>query len=119
MSQIRTLTTWNVELAKSAGDARREASEIVRAAAFLCQRTAAQFVPVDTGFLRSSITVGRPDGGQLGPGDLAAQVGPEANYGAFVEFGTSNAGAQPYMTPAAEQTSPWFAEQMRTRVGIR
>jgi HK97 gp10 family phage protein len=119
MSQMRTLGMWQAELAQSGAKARQEASQVVRAAAMLCQRTAVQLAPVDTGFLRSSITVGRPDGGSLRPGDLAAQVGPEANYGAFVEFGTSRAGAQPYMTPAAEQAGVWFTEAMRTQVGIR
>jgi HK97 gp10 family phage protein len=119
VTQFRTLLQWQVELAASGPQAITEASQVVRGAAFLCQRTAVQQAPVDTGFLRSSITVGRPDGGSLGPRDLAAQVGPEATYGAFVEFGTSRAGAQPYMTPAAEQTAVWFVEQMRTRVGIK
>ena len=119
MTQFRTLPQWQIELASSGPRATTDASRVVRGAAFLCQRTAVQLAPVDTGFLRSSITVGRPDGGSLGPRDLAAQVGPEAAYGGFVEFGTSNAGAQPYMTPAAEQTAVWFVEQMRTQVGIR
>jgi len=119
VSQIRTLATWNAELAKSGSDVRKEASQVVRATAFLCERVAKQLVPVDTGFLRSSITVGRPDGGSLQPGDLAAQVGPEAAYGAYVEFPTANTGAQPYMTPAAEQSGEWFTEAMRTQVGVR
>jgi HK97 gp10 family phage protein len=117
--RVHTLGTWTAELTQSARTVQREASEVVRTAAFLCQRIAVQLVPVDTGFLRSSITVGRADGGSLQPGDLAAQVGPEAAYGAYVEFPTANTGAQPYMTPAAEQVSPWFAEHMRTQVGVR
>ena len=108
-----------VELSQDAANAPAEASQVVRGAAFLCQRVAVQQAPVDTGFLRNSITVGRPDGGSLTVGDLSAQVGPEAAYGAFVEFGTSRMGAQPYMTPAAEQAGEWFVETMRTQVGIR
>ena len=119
MSKVVTLPQWNAELVMSSAQARQEASVVVRTAALLCQRTAVQRAPVDTGFLRNSITVGRPDGGALRPGDLEAQVGPEAAYGAFVEFGTTRAGAQPYMTPAAEQVGPWFVEQMRTKVGVR
>jgi HK97 gp10 family phage protein len=115
---VRSLPQWTVELAQSGVEANREASEVVRGAAFLCQRVAIQRAPVDTGFLRSSITVGKPDGGTLQPGDLAAQVGPEAAYGGFVEFGTSRMGAQPYMTPAAEQAGEWFVQTMR-QVGIK
>ena len=118
MSQFRTLGTWTAELAGQSAKSRVDASQVVRAAGFLCQRVAVQRVPVDTGFLRSSITVGRPDGGGLRPGDLSVQVGPEAAYGGFVEFGTARAGAQPYMTPAAEQAGEWFVEAMRTQVGI-
>jgi len=96
-----------------------QASQVVRTAAFLCQRVAKQRVPVDTGFLRSSITVSGMFGGPLKPGDLFAQVGPEASYGGYVEFGTSNAGAQPYMTPASEQAGEWFANEMTKNVGIK
>ena len=119
MSGVRTVASWTVELAQEPVRVQLEASQVVRAAAFLCQRVAAQRVPVDTGFLRSSITVGRADGGSLRPGDLSAQVGPEAKYGGYVEYGTSRAGAQPYMTPASEQAGQWFTEAMRTKVGIR
>jgi HK97 gp10 family phage protein len=119
VSKFVTLPQWTVELASSSGVVDGEASEVVRGAAFLCQRTAQQLVPVDTGFLRSSITVGTPDGTTLGPGSLSAQVGPEAAYGGFVEFGTSRAGAQPYMTPASEQAGEWFVQTMARQVGIR
>lgn len=54
--------------------------------------------PVDTGNLRSSIT-------QTVAG-LAAEVGPEASYGGYVELGTSRAGPQPFMGPAFDQVAP-------------
>jgi HK97 gp10 family phage protein len=120
VSQVHTVASWFVELSREPVKVQQEASAIVRAAAFLCQRTAAQRVPVDTGFLRSSITVGDPNGGPLRPNALAAQVGPEANYGYWVEFGNSRgAKPQPYMTPAAEQAGEWFANAMTRDVGIR
>jgi len=51
--------------------------------------------PVDTGFLRNSI--------QSAPEGLSgAQVGPHAEYAAYVEYGTVNMTAQPYMRPALE-----------------
>jgi HK97 gp10 family phage protein len=107
------------ELLRETQKANVEASMVVRGAAFLCQRRAIQKVPVDTGFLRSSITVGDIYGGALQPGALAAQVGPEAAYGGYVEFGTTNAGAQPYLTPAAEEASEWMVERMSKDVGMR
>lgn len=107
------------ELARDVAKANQEASQVVRGAAFLCQRVAVQRAPFITGFLRSSITVGSSDGGPLAPGALSAQVGPEAAYGGFVEFGTVNQSAQPYLTPAAEQASEWMVERMQRDVGIR
>jgi len=120
VSQVHTVASWFVELSREPVKVQLEASAIVRAAAFLCQRTAQQRVPVDTGFLRSSITVGHPHGGPLRPLDVMAQVGPEANYGYWVEYGNSRgAQPQPYMTPAAEQAGEWFANEMAKNVGIR
>jgi HK97 gp10 family phage protein len=118
VSNIRTVATWTAELAAEPLKVQLEASQTVRAAAFLCQRVAKQFVPVDTGFLRSSITVGSLFGGPLRPTDVAAQVGPEASYGGYVEYPTANTGAQPYMTPAAEQAGEWFVNEMAKKVGI-
>jgi HK97 gp10 family phage protein len=116
---VITVEAWVNQLVRQPGEMRKEASKVVREAAFLCQRIAIQRAPVDTGFLRESITVGGVQGGQVRSGLLSLQVGPEAAYGAFVEFGTTKAGAQPYMTPAAEQAGEWFTEAMRTRVGLQ
>jgi HK97 gp10 family phage protein len=107
------------ELLRETQKANVEASMVVRGAAFLCQRSAIQRAPKDTGNLRNSITVGDIFGGSLQPGVLSAQVGPEAAYGGFVEFGTAKQGAQPYLTPAAEQASEWMVERMSKDVGLR
>lgn len=56
---------------------------------------AQELVPVKTGLLRSSIHVERID-------HLAVQVRADADYAAYVEYGTSRAPAQPFMTPAIE-----------------
>ena len=120
MSKVHTVATWTAELTKEPFAVQFQASQIVRATAFLCQRVAMQKAPVDTGFLRSSITVGRIGGGRLRPGDMDAQVGPEAAYGAYVEYGTPNhPEPQQYMTPAAEQAGEWFVNAMAKNVGIR
>jgi hypothetical protein len=122
VSRFHTLASWTVELATNSVEANREASEIVRAAAFLCQQVAIDRVPVDTGTLQSSISVGRPGGpaGSLQPGDLTAEVGPTAGYGYWVEYGNSRgARPQPYMLPASEQAGEWFVQTMARQVGIR
>jgi HK97 gp10 family phage protein len=60
--------------------------------------TAQRLVPVDTGFLWSSIK-GKTSGGSF-------EVKASARYASFVEFGTSKMAAQPFMTPAVESI-PW------------
>lgn len=47
--------------------------------------------PVDTGALKSSISVDI--------GDLQFTAGPSVNYGGYVEYGTSKMAAEPYMGP--------------------
>jgi len=108
------------ELQRETTKVAMEASRVVRGAAFLCQRSAQQRVPVDTGFLRSSITVSGIFGETLLPGALAAQVGPEAAYGGYVEYGTArNPEPKPYLIPAAEQATEWMVERMSKDVGMR
>jgi len=118
---VITVGQFAAELQQSIAKANAEASQVVRGAAFLCQRVAVQRAPVDTGFLRSSITVGGIYGDTLTPGALAAQVGPEARYGGYVEYGvpSRNIPAQPYMIPAAEQATEWMVERMQKDVGFR
>lgn len=53
--------------------------------------------PVDTGFLRGSIRAVPGPGGSW-----IVQAG--ADYAAYVELGTVNNGAQPYLLPAVEVT---------------
>jgi HK97 gp10 family phage protein len=67
------------------------------------ERDAKAFAPVDTGFLRSSIGIDTdPDG-------LGGQTGPAANYGRFVEYGTSRMAPHAYMGPALDRHSGPFA----------
>jgi HK97 gp10 family phage protein len=64
------------------------------------ERDAKSIVPVDTGNLRASIesrVIRNNDG------DITGVVGTNTDYAAFVEFGTSKMGAQPYLRPAVEQ----------------
>ncbi|MFG1963091.1 HK97-gp10 family putative phage morphogenesis protein [Nonomuraea sp. NPDC049028] len=53
--------------------------------------------PVDTGNLKSSIGADFD-----GPG---FEAGPTANYGGYVEYGTSRMSPQPYMRPAFDKAT--------------
>jgi HK97 gp10 family phage protein len=68
-------------------------------------------VPVDTGNLKGSIrhsdlrTVGST-------GTIGGEFGPTAEYGPYVELGTSRMAPQPYMGPAADLITPAFEAAM-------
>ena len=74
----------------------RRADEATRKAAQDTVRLARQRAPVDTGALRSSITM-RTSRDADG---VEARVGPTVRYARWVEEGTSRMGPQPYMRPA-------------------
>lgn len=62
--------------------------------------------PVRTGYLRDSITVRKQSGGY--------EVHVGAKYGLYVEYGTRNAPAQPYLTPAAQEAIRRFIRKLRS-----
>jgi HK97 gp10 family phage protein len=70
----------------------RDVNDIAKA----IEEDAKSMVPVDTGALRDSITTTQ--------GVLEATVGSDLPYAASVEYGTSKMAAQPFLTPAAQNT---------------
>ena len=66
--------------------------------------------PVDTGFLRTSITWELEN-------PLEGEVGPEAHYGRYVEEGTSRMAPQPYLVPAGDRHLPGFEEAIEQAFG--
>ncbi|MCD8391211.1 MAG: HK97 gp10 family phage protein [Firmicutes bacterium] len=77
-------------------------TEALRAAAGVVEERARELCPVDTGYLKSSIS-SSVDGG-------AAYVSAGAPYAAYVEFGTSKAAAQPFLVPALLNNAGEIAE---------
>ena len=74
-------------------------AKIVRDGAANLMSYAKAVCPVDTGFLRSSITMSMAGN--------TATVLAAAGYSLFVEIGTYKMAAQPYLRPAYEQI-PWM-----------
>lgn len=69
-------------------------------------------VPVDTGKLQGSI-----DGTVRTRGDnIVFLVGSPVEYAAYVELGTSNMSAQPYLRPALEQATKSFDRKVAEAV---
>jgi len=83
--------------AKVPGAARR----LVQRAVVDVEGQAKQRAAVDTGALRQSI------GGRM-IGDTSGEVGVGQEYAIYVEYGTVNAPAQPFMHPAADAVRPSF-----------
>ncbi|MGH0775290.1 HK97-gp10 family putative phage morphogenesis protein [Bacillus mobilis] len=66
----------------------------VKEAVLKTEAGAKQLTPVDTGYLRNSISSSFSGGGMEG------KVGVGAEYGIYVEYGTRNQHAQPFITPS-------------------
>lgn len=62
--------------------------------------------PVDTGTLKNSIQATKV-------GDAHWRVVVGADYGMYVEWGTANMGAQPFIQPAVLAVSPAFLQAIR------
>lgn len=77
---------------------RRNIAEELNSAAASCVALGQQLAPVDTGFMRDNIK--QTD--TASSDQLRAVIISEADYSAFVEYGTVNMDAQPFFTPAYE-----------------
>lgn len=100
-------------------------ADAVAKTAFDIQAIAASKAPVDTGFLKNAIyTVTSKSSNYSGGGekmlsevahpdnDLTAYVGAGASYSVYLEYGTTRAPAQPFLTPAVEGALPAFESAM-------
>lgn len=106
-SQIRELS---LDLGKSTPRIGSQVAQVVRRTAAAVERDAKMLAPVDTGNLRNSI--GTSMAGGAGAASVAAEVGPTANYGAYVEYGTSRMAPQPYLGPALDRHEQPFVDAL-------
>lgn len=75
----------------------------------ISQQIARQLAAVDTGEMRDSIEITK----QPRPGSLIGTLEAKAEHSGFVEYGTVNMDAQPFMTPAVEQGRRMFNKRTR------
>ena len=92
-----------------AADLGRASAEVAGRAGVAMQKVAADIeaeaktrAPVDTGFLRGSISSSFTAAG----GSFTVEIGPTAEYGGYVELGTSRQAPQPYLQPAFDRHAP-------------
>lgn len=100
-----------LDLEKAAAEVRPKTAKIVAKAANDVETRAKQAAPVDTGNLRNSISTETASDG------LSAVVGPTANYGAYVEYGTASMSPQPFMGPAWDVVEPGFVQALEELAG--
>lgn len=106
-SEIKHLGNDLQQIALTSGVAARA---VVKKTARDITGTAKTLAPVDTGNLRASI--GHSDLRLSARGVIEAEIGPTADYGIWLEIGTSRMAPQPYMGPAAERHEPAFVAAM-------
>lgn len=104
-SEVIELTHQLQEVTDEIRDTAHQATRLVGAKV---KRDAQILAPVDTGFLRSSISVRTT----RRVNDSTAEVTASANYAAFVEFGTSRMSPQPFMIPAFERNKQPFIDAL-------
>ena len=111
---VTTPAGFAAELTKSLVEIREGAAQACIKAGADTQARARTRAPVDTGNLRNSITRRTT----RRKNQVETVVGPEADYGIYVELGTSRMAAQPFMNPAADEVEPGFVEAM-AQLGLR
>jgi len=101
------------ELNKLSADLGKIGPELVGMVRVLVQKSCADtkrdaqaFAPVDTGFLRSSISF---DTHATKTGAWG-EVGPTADYGRFVEYGTSRTAPQAFMGPSFDRNAALYVK---------
>lgn len=103
---IRTLAA---DLRRQGPIVSARAAAVVRRSAHQVEAIAKQNAPVRTGNLRNSVSTTIRTGRTL----MSAEVGPTANYGGYVEHGTSRIAPQPYLGPALDAVEPGFVAAMQ------
>lgn len=85
---------------------RGDVDAVVRRTAGVMMGRMRILAPIDTGFLRNSITVQK-----LAQATYAVAVGAE--YGFWVNYGTRRLRAQPFFEPAVEEARRYFEAELK------
>lgn len=108
MTDARELRSLGHDLTKAGLAASTKAVQAINKTAADITADAKSGAPVDTGNLKNSIGYDVSSSA----GEVTAEIGPTAEYGHYVEFGTSRMAPQPYLTPAFDRRLPGFEKAM-------
>jgi len=86
--------TFTPKLKAAGGRIRGEVAQQMKVVGADMEALARELVPVDTGFLQSTIFH------KVDPGNLSLELGAMADYAFWVEIGTTRMAAQPFIRPA-------------------
>lgn len=95
------LNTLAASFARASGRVGGLAAAAVRKTAMQIEADAKVFAPVDTGNLMNSISTDIEGDGRFGV--VSAEIGPTAEYGIYVEQGTSVHAPQAFLGPAFDR----------------
>ncbi len=94
----------------------KEVKQVIARKTLDIQRSAKQIVRekglIKTGNMRNSIFT------KLTTDGFTGEIVSEADYSAYIELGTVNMDARPFMKPAYEKEKPDFDKRMREAVGL-
>lgn len=108
--QISSLELLHKDLGKAGPRAIERTKLVIKKIAFDIEANAKQIAPVATGNLKNSI--GHSDLRLLSAEHMLVDIGPTANYGQYVELGTSRQAPQAFMGPSADRFAPTFEKAM-------
>lgn len=91
----------------------RKISQLVKKTIFDTQRDAQAFCPVETGNLRNSFVTEFISTGS----SFTGLTGPTAEYGEYVELGTSRQAPAAYVGPAVDRNTPPFVSALTALAG--
>jgi HK97 gp10 family phage protein len=103
---FREIASLSVALGEAGRHAPSRAKVALRKTAADIERDAKILAPVDTGDLENSISTTIYDGG------LSAEIGPTAEYGLYVEVGTSTMPPQAFLGPASDRHIPLLEQAL-------
>jgi HK97 gp10 family phage protein len=89
-SSIRKLRVYQI-------DKKARVREVIATVGLLIESEAKQNAPVDTGRLRASIRF------EMAPNGLGGEVATNVTYAPYLELGTRNRPARPFLFPAVEK----------------